>query len=109
MVVHVTMDDEEEISAKMINEHNENDLGIKFVSFKWALATGITNAARMRHHKKECLRFEVLKEIRIDDEVEYGNDLSSAKEMFRNVETNSRKVFVGIEQGSGKTKMIFLQ
>ena len=38
VVACVAMDKEEEISAKMINECNENDLGIKFVSFKWTSA-----------------------------------------------------------------------
>ena len=35
LVVHGMMDKEEEISAKTINEYNENELGIKYVSFKW--------------------------------------------------------------------------
>ena len=85
VVVHVTMDKEEEISGKMTNEYNKNDLGIKFVSFKWTSARGIMNAMRMNYHKKEDLRFEILKRIRIDDTVEHRNDLSSVKEMLRNV------------------------
>ena len=46
------MDKEEEISAKMMNEHNKNDLVIKFVSFKCTLAKGIMNGIRMNHHKR---------------------------------------------------------
>ena len=38
VVACVTIDKEEDISAKSINEHNENDLGINFVSFKWTSA-----------------------------------------------------------------------
>ena len=41
VVVYVTMDKEEAIGMKLINKHNENDLGIKHVSFKWTSATGI--------------------------------------------------------------------
>ena len=108
MVACVTMDKEEEISAKMMNNYNENDFGIKFVTFEWTSATGITNAIRMDYYKKEDLRFEVLKGIRIDDAVEHGTYLSGVKEMLRNVEINNRKVFVGIEQGIGKIKIMCL-
>ena len=34
LVVYVIMDKWEDISAKMINVYNGNELGIKFVSFK---------------------------------------------------------------------------
>ena len=103
-VACVTMDKEEEISAKLINEHNENDLGIKCVSFKWTSAIGITNTIRINYHNKLDLRFEGLKGMNIDDAVEYSNDISSAKEMSMDVKINNRKLFIGIKPGMGKTQ-----
>ena len=97
VVVCVTMDKEEETSTKLINKCNENDLGIKHVSFKWASAIGITNAIRINHHNELDLRFEVLKGLKIDDAVEHSNDVSSGKETVMKVKTNNRKLFVGIE------------
>ena len=104
LVVQSTMDEEEEISAKLKNEHNENDLGIEFVSFKWTSAKGIVNSTSMNCHNKEELRFEVLKGISINDEVEYESELVSTKETLENAEVNQRKVFVGIEKRTGKIK-----
>ena len=96
------MHKEEEISAKMTNEHNENELGIKFVSFKWTSAKGTMNAIRIKYHNKDNLRFKVLIGMDINDTIEDEHELASMKEMLKNVEVNQRKVFVGIEQGTGK-------
>ena len=98
LVVHVTMDEEEDISAKMINECNENELGIKFVSFRWTSAKGITNAIRMNYCNKDDLRFEVLIGKIINDTIEHDCELVSVKETLKNVEVNQRIFFVGIEQ-----------
>ena len=73
------MDKEVEISAKMMNECNENDLDVKFVSFEWTPAKGIMNAIRMNHHKMENVRFKVLKGIIIADTIQCGNELSCTK------------------------------
>ena len=104
LVVCATMDKEEEISAKLTNEHDENELGIKFVSFKWTYAKGIMNATRMDYCNKEDLRFEVLKVMSVNDAVEHEHELESAKEMLGNAEVNQIKVFVGIEQEAGKNE-----
>ena len=100
LVVHVTMDKEEDFSAKMINECNENELGIKFVSFKWTSAKGIINAIIMNYYKKEDLQFVVLRGISINDALEHEHELEIVKETLHNAEVNQRKVFVGIEQGT---------
>ena len=48
----------------------------------------------MNYCNKVDLRFEFLKGMKIDDTVEHGDDMSSAKEMLINVEINNRKLFV---------------
>ena len=106
VVACVTMGKEEEISTKLINKCNENDIGIKYVSFKWTSAIGITNAIRINYYNKLDLRFEVLKGMTIDDTVECSNGISSAKETSMNVKINNRKLFVGIEPGMGKIQTI---
>ena len=98
------MDKEEEIGTKMINKHDENDLGIKHASFKWTSATGVINAIRINCYDKVDLRFEVLKGLKIDDAVECNDDMSSVKEILMKVQKNNRKLFVGIESGMGKTQ-----
>ena len=55
----------------MINDHNENELGSKSVSFKWTSAKGITNAIKMNHFNKEDFWFKVLKLFSINDVVEH--------------------------------------
>ena len=68
LVAHATMnEEEEEISAKLINVWDENELGIKFILFKWTSSTWILNAIRMDCCNKEDLRFEVLKGISVRD------------------------------------------
>ena len=47
LVVCVTIDKEEDISAKFMNAHDENELDVKFVLFKWTSTKGITNATRI--------------------------------------------------------------
>ena len=47
MVAYTTMDKEEEISEKLLNVFNENELGIKCVSFQWTSSTRIINVMRM--------------------------------------------------------------
>ena len=63
----------------------------------------------MNYCNKVDLRFEFLKGMKIDDTVEHGDDMSSAKEMLINVEINNRKLFVGIEPGMGKTQTMCQQ
>ena len=106
VVVYATMDKEEEIGTKMINKHNENDLGIKHVSFKWTSANGVINAIRINCYDKADLRFEVLKGLKIDDTVEHNDDISSVKEISMKVHKNNKKLFVGIESGMGKTSIM---
>ena len=77
MVVHATMDDEEEIIAKLLNVCNENELGIIFVSFKWTSSKVIINAIRINYCNKQDLRFEVLRGISVKDAVEYERELAS--------------------------------
>ena len=79
LVVHATMDEKEEISTKTTNDDNENELGIKCVSFKWTSAKDITKTTRMNYCDKEDLRFEVLKGISINDVSPYEHDLASVK------------------------------
>ena len=79
MVVHANMDKDEEIITKMTNECDENELEIKFVSFKWTSMKCIMNDIRMNYHNKEDLRFEVLKGISINDVSQYEHDLASVK------------------------------
>ena len=95
MVACAAMDKEEVISAKLVNVHNENELGVKFISFKWNSSTGIMNAIRMKHCNKECLRFEMMKGINVKDTVEHEHELESAKETPGNTEFNQRKLFLG--------------
>ena len=49
MVACATMDNEKEISAKLLNVLNENEFGIKFVSFQWTSSKGITNTMRVNY------------------------------------------------------------
>ena len=104
MVVYATMDKEEEISKKLINVFHDNEMGIKYVSFKWTSSKGIINAIRMNYYNKDDLHFEVLKGINIHDEMEYEYELASVKEILMNVEVNQKKLFVGVEQGTGKNE-----
>ena len=76
------MDEEEEISAKLIDVHSENELGIKFASFEWTSSTGIANSTRINCYNKEKLKFEVLKGVSIKDIVQHEHELESAKEML---------------------------
>ena len=43
----MTIDEDEEISGKLTNDRNENELRIEFVSFKWTSTKGMINAIRM--------------------------------------------------------------
>ena len=104
LVVHVTIDKEEEMSAKMTNEHNENELGIKCVPFKWTSTKGMTNTIRMSYYDKDNLRFEVLIGININNTIECEYEVANVKETLKNAEVNQRKSFVGIEQGIGENK-----
>ena len=58
----------------------------------------------MSHCKKECLRFEVLKGINTHETMEHEHELISVKETLGNTEVNQRKIFAGIEQGTGKNE-----
>ena len=88
MVVHATMNKEEEISAKLLNAHDGNKLGIKFFSFKWTSSTEIKNAIKMNYFNKEDLSFEMLKGISVKDTVGHECETSIAKEILGNVEVN---------------------
>ena len=103
------MDKEEQLSAKLTNVCNENELCIKCVSFKWASAKGMMNATRTNHCNKKDLRFEVLKVINVNEVAEHEHEIASAKEMLGNAEANQRKVFLGTEQRAGKMKRMCLQ
>ena len=96
------MDEEEEISVKLLNVSNKNELGMKSVSFQWTFSKGITNAMRMNYCNKEHLRFETLKRISVHDTIEYECELESAKEKLGNAKVNQTKIFLVIEQGIGK-------
>ena len=52
MVVCATMDEEEEISTNLINVFDDNELGIRGVSFRWMSSTGIINAIKWITAKK---------------------------------------------------------
>ena len=82
--------------------HNENEFCINFESFKWTSAKGAILVIRMNYFNKEDHRLEALKGSSVKDIVEYEHELESAKEILTNVEINQRKLFVGIEQGTGK-------
>ena len=98
------MDKEEEISAKLINVHNENELGVTCVSFKWNSSKETMNAIRINYCNKEDLRFEVLKGVSVNDVVEHEHELASMKKILGDVEVNQRNLCVGIEQVKGKNK-----
>ena len=88
MVVFAAMEKEEEISKKLINVFNENELGMKHVSFKCKSSAGTTNALRMNRHIKDDLCFEVLKGINARDKMDHECELASTKEILANVEVN---------------------
>ena len=48
--------------------------------------------------------FDILKGISVNDTIEYECELGSVKWMLGNVEVNQRKMFVGIEQVTGKNE-----
>ena len=98
LVLCTTMNKEEDVSTKIINELNENELGIKFVSFKRASAKGMMNSIRMNYCDKENLRFEVLKGISVNNALECECELTIVKEALHDEDVNQRKIFVGIEQ-----------
>ena len=72
----------------MTNEHNENELGIEFVSFKMTSVKGITYAISMNYCNKKDLRFKKLKGISSTDTAQHEYELECAKETLENVEVN---------------------
>ena len=58
---------------------NENELGIKYVSFQLTSSKVITTTTRMNYHNKEDLRFEVLKGVIVHYTMEYECELASAE------------------------------
>ena len=50
----------------------------------------------------------MLKRISVNDAVEHEYELASTKEILGNTEVNQRKMFIGIEQGTGKNKQNML-
>ena len=70
MVVHTKIDKEEEISKKIINVFNDNEMWTKHVSFKWRSSKIITNATIMNYYDKDHLLYEVLTGISAHDTIE---------------------------------------
>ena len=57
MIVHATLDREEEIIKHLINFFKDNKLGLKSVSFRWTTSSRIANAIRINYCNKDELRF----------------------------------------------------
>ena len=58
----------------------------------------------MNYHNRDDLRFEVLKGISAHDRMECECELARVKEILANAEVNKKKLFVGIEQDTGKNE-----
>ena len=58
-----------------------------------------------KNNKNEySLRFEVLKGADMHDELEHECKEACGKQMLKKVETNNKKIFIGVEQGQEKNK-----
>ena len=79
LVAHASSHEEEQISSKSLNVHDENELVIKFVSFEWTSSTRIINVITIDCCEKEDLKFEVLKGVSVKDLVEHEHELASVK------------------------------
>ena len=104
LVTHATIDVSEECDTKLINVRRVNELGLRHVSFRKSNDECVVAAMRMNYYKDDELRFVVLHDAAVDDQVNYNGERGKLKRMLTKVETKQRRVFAGIETGSGKHK-----
>ena len=57
----------ENIDADLIEKLKDNNLGLRHVSFKLSTKEGIINAMIINFHRKNQLRFKLLKGARVED------------------------------------------
>ena len=104
VVVYGVENECEKIDVELLERFKDNKLGVRCVSFKLSTKEGIINAIRMNYQREKQLRFEVLKGVKVEDEVEYEGETGTVKQVLQKVEVNQRRIFVGIEQGVGQHK-----
>ena len=84
-----------------------NNLDLRHVSFKFSSKQGMFNAIRMNHQNKNKMWFEVLKGVKVEDEVKNKGEEGTLKKAMQKIEVILRRTFIGIEIGRGTYKMKF--
>ena len=81
-------DESEKIVIDLLESVKDNNLGLRCVSFKFSTREGIVNAIRINFQREKQLRFEVLKGVKVEDEVEHEGEKGSIKQVLYQVELN---------------------
>ena len=62
------------IDNKLMESFKNNNLDLRHVSLKFSSREGKFNAIRMNYHQNNKFCFEVLKGIKVEDEIEYEGE-----------------------------------
>ena len=71
LVAYGILNESESIDNNLVESFKDNELGLRCVSFKSSSFEGIVNRIRMNYQRESRLWFEVLKDVRVEEEVEY--------------------------------------
>ena len=67
LVVHRVENESELTDKYLLERFKDNNLGLRYVSFKISTKEGITNELGMNFYRENQLRFEVIKGVNVED------------------------------------------